>query len=188
MAAPDIRRIFRFGPSRLIASPSNLSLASPYGGTQLGIARNIAFRPGHKVETSNAEEFGRPIAYTLVAEEAVLSCVLRTWDNDMLSRILPNTAAPVNGRLRAINGRASGASVNRAGFALDSLAFALLVDPLSPREHPAILIYNAVPIFDENAEILMSNTQEFGLGLMFKSTPDATGRDYSHVPISDMTL
>lgn len=188
MAAPNARNIFRFGPSRLISAPTNLSLPSPYNGTQLGIARNVVFRPGQKVEESKAEEFGRPVAFTLAGEEAVIACVLRTWDNDMLSTILPNSTAPTNGRLRSIDGRASGASINRAGFALDSLAFVLLVEPINPSEHPAVIMYNAVPIIDENAEIFMSHTQEFGMGLMFKATPDATGRDYSKVPIADMSL
>ena len=188
MATADVTRIFRFGPAKLIAAPTTLSLPTPYGGTELGIIRSASFRPGQKIEESKAEEFGRTVAYTLVGEEAVFACVLRSWDNDMLSRILPNSTAPVLSRLRSIDGRASGGSINRAGFAMDSLAFALLVDPLSPVEHPALLIYNAVPMFDENAEELMSNTSEFGLGLMFKSTPDATGRDYSQAPVADLTL
>lgn len=188
MAAPNVRNIFRFGPSRLIADPTDFALASPYGGTQLGIARALSFRLGQKVTESKAEEFGRPIAFTLVGDEPVLACVLRTWDNDMLSRILPNSTAPSSGRLRAIDGRASGASINRAGFDLTSLNFVLLVEPLQANEHPGLIIYNAVPVFDENAEILMSHTQEFGVALMFKGTPDATGRDYSMAPVADLNV
>lgn len=188
MSSPNVRNIFRFGESRLIADPTDVSIASPYGGTELGIARNVAFRFVQKATVSYGEEFGRPVAFTLDAEEAVLACVLRTWDNDMLSRILPNSTAPSSSRLRSIDGRASGASINRAGFPLESLAFKLLVVPRSPIEHPSLVIYNAVPVFDENAETFLSNVAEFGMGLMFHSTPDASGRDYSFVPLADMTL
>ena len=187
MSAPDIRKIFRF-PGRLIKSPTNLSAASPYGGTQMGIARAMKFQTGYKVVRSDAEEFGRRVAVTLAGEYAVLTCVLRTYDNDAISTLFPNTSAPTLGRLRGIDGRASGSGISRAGTALDASAFKLLFVPLAIEEHPAILIYNAVPVIDEAAELQMSIGQEFGLACMFEATPDSSGRDYSVKALADLSL
>lgn len=187
MSAPSIRNVFRF-PGRLISSPTNLSAAHPYGGTELGIARDMIFRFGQVSTESEAEEFGRVVAVTLAGEKAALMCVLRTYDNDAISAVFPNTSAPSKGRHRVINGRASGSGIDRAGFDLDSMAIKLLFVPHAVEEHPAILVYNAVPILDESAELQMAIGEEFGIALAFKATPDATGRDYSIGSLSDLTL
>lgn len=187
MATRSVRNVIR-APGKLIKDPTNLSAADPYGGTELGVVRNLVFRPGHETEESLGEEFGRVVAATLVAERAVFACVLRSWDNDMLAAVFPNTAAPTKGRFRLVHGRASGGSFNRAGYALDSLAFKLLFVPFAVEEHPALIMYNAVPMVDESAEIQMSIGAEYGLALMFKATPDATGRDYTDGSLSDLAV
>lgn len=187
MAAPSTSKIFRF-PGRLIKSPTSLSAVAPYGGTELGIARNMVFRLGIKTTPSQAEELGRTVAVTLVGEEAVLACVLRTYDNDAISTLFPNTTAPTLGRHRLIDGRASGSGINRAGYNLAGKAVALLFVPKAVEEHPAILIYNAVPVIDEAAELQASIGAEFGIACMFKALPDSTGRDYSIGSLSDLTL
>ena len=78
--------------------------------------------------------------------------------------------------------------VKRAGTDLSTRAFKLLFSPHAVNQHRAVLIYNAVPMPAESAEIQLSIGREFGLALMFRCLPDELGRVYSVDLRQNMTL
>lgn len=185
MATPHAYNILRV-PGRLIKNPTNLSTTSPYGGTELGVVRNVVFTPGIRTEKLIAEEWGTPIGAIVASETPVLACALRSWDNDLIASIFPNVRTASSGEV-GVQGTVA-AGVNRTGYDMEAKAFKLLFAPLAPQQHRAILIYNAIPLVDEQAQLDLSLGREFGIGLMFLATPNPNGYLYDMDWISNLTL
>jgi hypothetical protein len=92
VASKNVRNILRF-PGRLCKTPTNLAAAFPHGGTELGVVRDMVFRPMVSTTPIHAEEFGRTVEVIVTKESAVFACVLRSYDNDLLSDVFHNTGA-----------------------------------------------------------------------------------------------
>ena len=191
MASPNVRNILRL-PGRLVAAPTNLLAAYPHGGVELGVVRDVEFRPGIKASLVTAEEYGGVVTEAIYAGEApILACVLRSFDNDLIERLFLNTSVPVVSGAsgdRIILGRASGAGVNRAGTLRDASAIVLLFTPKNVDMHPMVLIRRAIPMVEETAALALSLSQELGLGLVFYCAPDSSGRTYDVGKRQDLTL
>lgn len=186
MASKNVRNILRV-PGRLVKSPTSLATAFPHGGTELGVVRDMVFKPGIKTTEIVAEEFGStPIQSTYVGERAVFACVLRSYDNDMLSTVFPNTSAGSSTGDQIVNADVN--TGNRAGYNWSGSACALLFSPKAVDRHPHILIYNAHPLVEETAALQMSIGEEFGLAVMFLAVPDSTGRLYTIGKRDDLSI
>lgn len=176
MSAPLPRNILKI-PGKLIKSPTNLSTTSPYGGTELGVCRDMAFDFGQTTDEPVAEEFKAAVAVILQSERPVFGCVLRSWDNDMVSSIWHNTQTSTHGEV-GILAKVSGSGVKRAGTNLGTRGFKLLFDAHASDRHPSILLYNAIPLPAESAELQLSIGKEMGIALMFRAIPDSSARVY----------
>lgn len=186
MAAPSPRNILKI-PGKLVAGPTNLSAAYPFGGTELGVVRDLVMNFGVSVDFPMAEEFKTPIAAILKEENPVFACVLRSWDDAMLSRVFHNTRTSDYGEVGVL-GRVGSAATKRAGTNLATRAISLLFSPHAVDQHRAILMYQAVPMPAETAELQLSIGREFGLALMFRCLPDQLGRMYDVDLRENMTL
>lgn len=186
MSAPNPRDILKI-PGRLVAAPTNMDAEYPYGGTELGVCRDVAMNFGVSVDFPIAEEFKTPTAAILQEERSFFACVLRSWDNDMLTKVWHNISTSTYGEV-GINGRASGSGIKRAGTNLASRAFKLLFAPHATAQHRFVLLYNVVPMPAESAEMQLSIGREMGLALMFRCLPDELGRMYSVDLKSNLTL
>lgn len=175
MSAPEARNILRI-PGRLVKDPTNLSAAYPHGGTELGIVRSIIFKPGLAIERLVAEEFKTTVNAIVTGYEAVLGCVLRSWDNDMLAAVFPNIQTDGFGEVGVL-GRVNAA--RRAGFDMAELAFKLLFVPIAADQHRWLLLHNAIPLVDETQELRMALSEEYGLSIMFHAAPDSQGRTHT---------
>lgn len=186
MSAPYARDVLRI-PGKLVKTPTNLSAAFPYGGTELGVVRDMAFQVGHKTDLPEAEEFKAIAAVLNSGESPVFACVLRSWDNDMISTVWHNIQTSTHGQVGMV-GKVSGSGITRAGANLTSRGIKLLFAPQADDIHPSILIYNAVPMLAESSELQLSIGREMGLALIFRGLPDSTGRTFVVDQRSNLTL
>ena len=183
MAAPDLTRRLHLRGT-LIKDPTDLTIASPYGGTQLGLSRDAAFAVGHGQSEVRAEEFGNiVIEYLLAVERALLTALLAEWDKDALDLVFANQASPPTGtkwadNVSVIEGRVSGAGVTLPGTKLSDNSFKLLFASDEPETHPSVLIYNAIPLVQATATMQLNRRREFGLAHAFQAIPNANHRLY----------
>lgn len=176
MTSPLARNILKI-PGKLVKDPTNLSLPYPYGGTEIGVCRDNMLTFNQKVDFPMAEEFGAPAAAILGSETPYFGCVLRSWDDSMVSAVWHNIQTASSGEVGII-GKVSGVSINRAGTNLVSRGFKLLFAPIADDRHPSVLLYNAIPMPNESAELQLSIGREMGIALIFHALPDSTGRTY----------
>ena len=168
MAAPDPRTI-RNVIGRLIKDPTDLTLTDGiFGGTQLGLVKQKVIRVVTRTKVIRAQEFGSiPVETIRGAHEIALLCELRGWDSDAISAIFPDvTTATASGRPR-INFPGS----TRAGAKGTDDAFSLLFAPRNTEEHPALILYKAIPMLAESMELRMGR-QELSMPVVFMATRD----------------
>jgi hypothetical protein len=186
MAAPNVRNVIRV-PGRLVKDPTNLQAAYPHGGTELGIARTMEYRPGIETQELIAEEWKRPIGVVVTMERPVMAGVLRTWDNSMMAALFHNTQTDAFGEV-GIVGSSQGAGINRAGYDLKEKGIVLFFSPHAVDDHRCIIFYNAVPVIEESARIGLSIKEEFGIPFFFTAMPDRQGRDHKVDLRANLTL
>jgi len=168
MANPYSRHVKRI-PGRLYKDPTDTSLAAPYGGTPLGLARDVEFRPNAKAREEIAEEWGNQRAAVYYAgSSASLSCVLRELDDDALLAVLPFAKEGASGHV-LMHEEPDGAGAFRAGTRLSS--FALLFAPEAEDQHPWIYFPEAVAALDESAVLQASIGTELGIAVVFYALP-----------------
>lgn len=172
MSTANANNIIRL-KGRLVKNPTNLSTAFPHGGTALGMVREGVFRFGYKSKDITAWEWGNQVVDTLYCgDSAIMSFVIRDYDGDMLDATIPNVSSST------IIGVASGSGLKRAGTLLSVEAITLLYSPDAVDDHPHILIYKALPMLQETAELQTSLKHEIGIAAMVKAIPDSQKRTY----------
>jgi hypothetical protein len=165
-----------------------LTTAFPHGGTALGITRDAEFRFNHRHHIVTAEEWGNsPCEVLDCGEGAILACVLREFDNDMLAKVFLNTATGASSGDKTLS-FGPVLATNKPGYRLSVKGFKLLFSPRSVDTHPHILIYNAAPVMEDAALIQMSLAEEMGVAAAFIALPDATGRVYAIGKREDLSL
>lgn len=160
----------------LCVSPTDLSIAFPHGGTAIGMYREMRFKPNviYKGLTSMSLS-GQVYKTKYCGERPEVECVLRDWDPDALNMIWPNTTLGVNGK-RVIDGNANETGKNRGGYEISTRY--LCFSPKDLETDEMLLVYAAVPLVKDQAELALSIPEEFGLPLVWTATPNASGRNY----------
>lgn len=177
MSTPRAHDILRV-PGRLVKNPTDLAAAYPYGGTELGVVRDIEWSPGIHSEKLHAEEFGLAVGALITHQEGVLAAVLRSWDGDFLSTIFHNIQADEFGEIGVL-GRVSGSGINRTGYDEFDKGFKLLFAPFAENHHRFLLLHNAVPLVEDTFKLRLTLADEFGLPVMFYAGADAQGRTFT---------
>lgn len=174
-------------PGRLVDTPTagGLTGAFPHGGTSLGLVASAIFRLGEEHQTVRAEEFGGEVAEVIKSGTSPLfACVLRGFTDAIVDRLFPETAVGSSSGDRLIRRT----SATRAGRLGSGDAFPLLFAPREPAVHPGLIIYNAVPIFENVAEIPLNTEAEVGVAVVFRALRDGTGRLYEFAKLEDMAV
>lgn len=187
MATANVRNILKI-PGRLIKDPTNLAAASPYGGTELGLASSILFKPRAKHVPITAEEFGGAVAEVLYGgDSCLLAATLRGLDNDAASAVFVDTATGSPSGDTVPRSRAA-TDATRAGIKLSANSLTLLFAPKAPLRQPAILIRDAIPVITEETEIALSQGAEFSVPVLFYGIPDGSNRSWEIAKLKDITL
>lgn len=187
MAAGDPRSVLRITGS-LVANPTNLTTPPAFGGQVLGLTTDVVFKPGLRAQELRAEEYGgEPVELLVGSETAVLGALLRGADGDAWSTVFENsTVSTPSG-----SPRTDYPGTTRAGTYGSTRAIKLLYAPKNTEGHPALLIYKAIPLVEETAELAFSINREFGIPALFWSIRDTDGtnnRVYQLGRLEDLTL
>lgn len=186
MAAPNARNV-RFIQGKLVKDPTNLAIAYPYGGTELGLTTAVLFKPGVQARQHGAEEWGGvKIENTFIGEVAMLSLTLRGFDADALGRVFPNIAVGAATGRTGISGKVNG--TNLPGYRMSGKAFKLLWVPDDLEECEGLLLYSAIPGVEETAELQLSTSDEFGVPVFFLGAVDSQKRVYQMAHFDDLVL
>jgi len=189
MAAGDPRAALR-NPGRLIKDPTDLSAVFPYGGTELGLVHRVRWRDGLRAREVTAEEWGGiAVEYIVTRTSCGLVAVLRGWDDDALSAVFPGVASG-SGSGRAVYSQDSSVEAQRAGARLSDRAHVLLFAPLATAEHPAVLIYNAVPVPSvvDTEDVQLSLDAEMDRAVAWRGIPDVSKRTFDVALLEDLSL
>lgn len=188
MALADPRNIRRFR-GRLTFNPTDLTIAFPHGGTELGLIRDSIFRFGIATEEIRAEEWGNvPTEYVYAGSSALLAVILREFDNDALETIFPDTPTGAASGDEIIRGAVSGTGVTLGGTLLSTQSGVLVVSPEAPEKQEFLVLYNAIAMPEETAELQYSAGDEIGMAVVFRAAPDATFRMWNVGKRRDVSL
>ena len=183
MADARAHRVTR-APGRLVLNPIDLSKAYPHDGTGLGMTRDVAWHPHQENFEVIAEEYACVVEAAYVGESGVLSCVVREMDNDLLATVFVDTVVGATTGRNVVQQRVTTEDV-RPGQLLDGVAIYFSPDN---KLHHGVLLYRAVPMLDAAAAINYRLDEDIGLAVVFRATPDATGRPFQVGPREDLTL
>ncbi len=158
------------GKGALYAGPTSLTAAN-YGGTPLGLVRNLEFRLKARNKVNEAEEWGGAEADNIgLGKSAILGCTLRGFDPDALNKLFDNTTAGTSSGERRVDLQAAGAI--RAGYPGSSKSFKLLYAPDDADYGTFIVIFKAIPIVEESAVIALHLGEEAGIAAAFMGIPE----------------
>jgi len=182
MATKTPRRI-RHVPARVAINPTDLTASFPHGGTEIGTVRDIVLRTDVRHAQVVAEEFGEVVEDVFVGSSVIAAMVIREFDSDAVSTLFP----------WAVTGSSSGEPVVRypttsqAGDLRSGDAVTLIITPVDEARHPATILYSAVPMVDDAAELTYSLEREFAVAAMFQGLRDGSGRIYEIGRLEDLT-
>lgn len=184
MTAGDAARILRV-PGRLVVGPTDLGVAFPYGGTQVGFTRRVVVQPlgaGFRVES---EALGDATDVLEAPTRHVMACFVRGWDDDALRLLFPDQYDA-----GARSGHAVVTVPNRARPGASALgrAVRLLYVPDDVIAAPALLIDRAVPDWSPGAELAFQRGTELGIPLAVECVRSTSGRILSIGRLADLTL
>jgi len=184
MATPDPTKIIH-APGELVLTPTDLTDTVAAGGTLLGVVAEIIFRPNLLRRDLTAEEFGSEVLDIVEAgEQAVLAVLLRSFDGDAVSTVFKETSTGSGTGDTGIDYPGT----LRAGTLGSARGVKLLFLPDSSDEVPAILLYNAIPLVAETAEVQLEMDSELTIPAIFHAARDGTGRVYQFKKMEDMVL
>ena len=185
MATANVRNILHL-PGELISDPTDLSAAAPYGGTRLGLVRNLLFRPGLENHPIRAEEWGNAVVDIVHGGSApVFAAVLREFDNDAIAAIFLDTSTGDPSGDKVINLRATS---GRAGTLLSTKEIKLLFVPKAVLRHPSILIRAALPVVTPETEMALKMGTEATINVLFHARPDKSNRLAVLGKLGDLSL
>lgn len=207
MAAPSPQNMRRLKGKLLVAtnaSDFDLTAAYPYGGTEMGLCRSAAFVWGIKYAPIQCEEFGGiATEFMYLSETAVLSAVLREYDDDMIKTVFHSSNEGMNGTTGK-KVTVSGKPVVRAGLSskvatsgigntypgqiVSALHKSILFVPDDTENHEFLLMYNAMPMVQEASDMKMTAAEWAEVGVVFHAIPDSTGKLYEFGRITDIPI
>lgn len=185
MAAADPRTVEKIAVQLAINPTTDPPIdVFPHGGTALGMAADVIWRPNLRRGIIRGEEYGgEPVEVLLMAQTAVLGVLLRGGDNDAYSTIFDDTTVGASG----VTG-VDHPGTRRAGERGSDRTVALILSPFDTVNHRALLIYQAIPLLEETAELRFALKQEQVVPAIFMATRDSTDRIWSYRPLEDLSL
>jgi len=190
MSTPSTQAIRQFR-GRLIADPSNIDLAAPYGGTYLGIVRAAVFEPRIRTREILAEEYGNtPVEAIYAGQSPVFLAVLRGLDGDMIPKVFPSASLGSISQTDPLIQDNATSDAGRAGQLLSTKTFKLLFAPDAENWDPFIVVYKALPLVQEAAQMQFALSTELGIAVAFMGLPDNSkgGKRYEMGARKDIAL
>ena len=172
MSLPNVQNALR-NKGNFCFNPTDLSLAYPHGGTGLGLINKVVVKPMKTNYMIRAEEFGNEVTDVIDGGQSwLITATLRSFDDNAISKIFPNTSIGSKSKTRVINH--SGAV--RAGSLISSRSIVLIFSPEDIQRNPMVIFYKALPLIDETSEFNFNLDTEFALGVQFVAIRDNSER------------
>lgn len=186
MVAGNVSQILRV-PGRIVIDPTDLSAAYPHGGTEVGHVKMVVIQEvGNPPLPVVSELLAEPIDVLDGDNEWVCSFFVRGWDDDAVQQLLPGgySAGSVSGHsLFSVPGsRTPGQS------AIDADEVIVLFVPDSPATARGFILYRAVPVLSDGAELLFQRNEELGLPIMLHCMRDANDNILAIGHFADLSL
>lgn len=181
MATAAVTQAIRV-PGKLIVNPTDLSTASAYGGTELGLVRDVTFtRTDETRRVIRAGEFGGEFSSVVRGGVGWAgSFGIRGLDADAMSTLFPNTfVAGGDTNLRE-------PGTTQAGMLADDDAVVLLFDPLDTNL-PGVLFFKAIPLIADEVELMFGDAVETVWAVGFLAVRDDEGRMVEVAQVSSMS-
>lgn len=146
-----------------------------FAGIVMGLLRDMVFEPRPEIRKIYAEEWAVHVDAIYCGDRPIFKGVLRYPDTDAMSSIPPAGAFNFS----------YNQSTSRPGTPLAARAGVMLFTPTAAT-HPAVKLYNAIPMIDEAAALQHSLGEEWGTSVVFMGTPDSSGRVYAVGPVGSL--
>lgn len=185
MAADSETAVYRV-PVRLILNPTDLGTAPAYGGTQLGIAGVSVLTIHYPRRAVVAEEFGEVADVVRGGPYVSLTTIMRQWDADAIGLIWPSTSTGSSTGDKVIDIPGSA----RAGSLLSASSCKILGVPRDLRaDRPSFLLYKALPLVSEQAELRFAVGTELAVQVsVFQGIRDSSARILKVGQLADLSL
>ena len=179
------------------AGDFDLTGAYPYNGIELGLCRAAAFVWGIRYAPIQAEEFGGVATeYMYLSQQAVLSAVLREYDDDMVRLLFHGIQDGMNqstGAKKTVSGKPvikAGQAIgqNPGQLATAARHRALLFVPDDADNHEVLLLYNVLPMVQEGSDMKMTAADWAEMGVVFQAIPNSAGKIYEFGRITDIPV
>ena len=162
---------------RLFAGVSGAPATWTTTGTELGVYEDLVFMPNVGIRRTRGYEdkYNRvTTGVIMMGEMPVVGVTLRQWDEDVYNAVC------VGAENTGMKGLVT------AGTNLASLAQTFAFIPEDTTAWPALLLYNAIPVLDETAEITISAIEEMVLQTFWHALPDSSDRVYKQDLLANM--
>lgn len=174
-------------PGRLVVNPSgNLATGSfPYNGTAIGRVKGCALRPLGTRFPVDCEALGEITEILEENNRYNFLCILRGWDDDALEVLRPDNylrdAASQHAMMNIPGDSLPGSSTLQN-------AVRVLFVPDDAERVPGVLLYRAIPDWQDGAELAFQRAAELVLPMVFECLRDDEGRILSVGLIQGMVL
>ena len=188
MAAADPLQALRV-PGKIYAGVTSLTSA-PYGGTELGLLKDVAWSLSQVYLRTRAEEFGQAVVgLGFYGEAFSLAFALRSVDNDALAKLFLNTREGAVSQNRVVFGGHTTSGDKRPGTLVETaLATALLFVPDDVDGQDAVWLPRAVPRPDRLNGVPLHLDGEHLIGSTWLALPGSNGRPYEIGRLVDLTV
>lgn len=162
---------------RLFYGVDDITIAAPYGGTELGLMASVFAIPPQGVFNLPMEEDGSTVRTVYTGGDVVAGARLSTFDADAVAALFPGAAT----------GDAAGPIIKfpaLVGQTAEVLTNVLLV-PTNPA-HNAWLIPFAQPALEEQERLWFSHRRWLGFPVIFRSQADANGLAFVTGKLADL--
>lgn len=179
MAGVDVNKPQLAGGA-LFFGVTNLGIAAPYGGKQLGLVADVFTLPPLGVIELPAEEDGASARYVYIGGDALAGALLTTFDADAVAALFPGAglgpAGPNQGPIVTYPARVGQPAIEVTN---------LLHVPTNP-EHNAWFMPFAVPALDDQTRLRYSHRRWLNYPVIFRSRADAQGRALVEGRLADL--
>lgn len=184
MTAGNVSQVLRV-PCRLVVNPTNLALAYPHGGTEVGLVRAVAITALGEPVAIHSEAYGEPTDLLEAPNRYAVACVIRGMDDDALEAL-----QPLHYRRGAVSSRsvfdAPGTRV--AGASGLARAVRLLFAADDPIGAPSVLIYRGVAGLGAQEPLRFTRNDELAWPIGVECFRDSAGRILSIGRLADLSL
>ena len=181
MSARDINQVLQ-SPGRLCINPTDLTIAFPHGGTELGAVYRAYCQQTTGYFDVHAEEFGGAIVESIWSgENFAFGAILRQWDETAIGTVFPNTVTGSTTARVGLKHWSDAASPVRPGHLLSGRSVKLLFSPDDPVNCRAVILYRALPKVTESLTLALRLNERQEIPVLFVAIPDAASSRVARV-------